>query len=477
MTEQATLPTDSFSGNLEEELNSLDARSSALLANAKRFGIQAAVFLLLSAFAWMAYAWLAPDSKLGGPSVPDELLRLFPGRVAVSGGNGQPAFESIATVAFGPIAKALGAAGLIVSLALAVFRQTPSAVIPGLMAFAAPFVFSTMFQTVDLEPGESRSAQSAREVFLGDVDTGDFDAVKEQLKAKSSASPVLVSYLLAQIAYRGNGKEAEALPTSTKQNLVSTVVNGLPTVPQTAVDGREMFALEILAYGSPRSALAQQYANRAQGRQRIASAGGRGLLAGSLLSGVVALLMALMHHQLKRRLRRINDLIHAPVRTAHSPPACEDRPLTQALSSRDNSIDLLESADESNREEDVGPHWQPAEVGAVRKTPVDARFASNPQMPMSSPYARTSRESANGDFDFLGAALLASALLSESGGSAERRAAEDSTSCKDANSTDSLPFTFEASCSSDRYGGDDHSHSDPDPAGMPPSSSDAECSE
>ncbi|ECZ2944947.1 hypothetical protein F7T25_15810 [Salmonella enterica] len=300
------------------QVGGLEARGMLMRKRGIGLLIAAAVALFVAAACALSGWALGPSAQPGSIHVPNEILATFSDQVVGSAGSFDVPFESFAgkiTGLFtGPVISTLAIFVVVIGGGVLIFGGEPGSVFRslamilvtiGIMALATNMV-STI--TGSGWKGEEEPSLSPQKQFMAAVDSKDFADVFDRLKGLIEGERATAAYyVLAQVAV------AAELDHKPGQRVVVQKAAASLSMPHEALGftprGNAAYAIELSAYGSPKSSLAKQYQHD-QDETAATWWGIAGITAIiGLILAVAATAVSGLATAINRRVRRVRDLL------------------------------------------------------------------------------------------------------------------------------------------------------------------------
>lgn len=280
---------------ISQDIRELDRRAGQILVGSKASSGAAGLSLIAAGALAIASSMAAPVATL------EQLDVLSAVAVALPEMGGLP-FESLTdsllTLLTGPLSKMMAIAAFIIGMGLGLVRQSVSAVVMGI-AMAMTVSYGPHVIVRVLDPGHAEAGKTVDPVTL----------VQQTKDARERA------YYEAQMAAQA-GDGAATRTALTKLGLASeaeAIERDKPADGDIMANAKPqtLYAVEMAAFGEPRSEAATRYAAEAQS---VAAGRWSGALAAfniAGLAGATAFALFTLGRRMKRRVTRLMGVAHA----------------------------------------------------------------------------------------------------------------------------------------------------------------------
>lgn len=305
--------------DVKGQILALEGREKALKQRTRRLGFIWLGVAVVGLVPWVASFFLGPDASISTVDVPSKLLSLFDNTVVTMGRSGGRGLGGLSDVTMGvesiismlqPLMIGIGTIYGIFHIGLGVMQGEMDKVMRGFIGMAVisgtAWIGSNVFNVFSEDAGSSSSpAPSNRELFTIAVASKQYDPVLRHLRSVSRADTPEGLYVLAQVVLSNKKMRAEP-PMPFNAALADKIATASPDFrPQRQV----LYAIEMAALGSPKSATAVEYRDQknAQLNNMKSISGVMGFFA--IVCGVVVLGFEAARQIISRRLKRINTML------------------------------------------------------------------------------------------------------------------------------------------------------------------------
>lgn len=291
-----------FSEEINIQLGALERTRNRLRKAYITAAIASLLCMLIGVCLLGGAAAFGPSEKLAELDIPAAVASAFssesPEHSQALPGSAVLALESF-TETLMPALKVMSIVALIGGIGLSVVSHGSIVKAPVILAFTLAGVVNLGLPLLQgMANGETAEHESpARRIEqLG----AHPQAVDAKLRALGLVNSPDSRYVVAQAAVKGG---ASPVP-----GIVGEVAKELAEAAPTGVDRQILYALEVAAYGEPRSPYARSYAETAKATEGWLVLGGKVLVALSGLVGIACLASHLIGLAITRRLARIRSL-------------------------------------------------------------------------------------------------------------------------------------------------------------------------